>query len=373
MEAARPLLKTEWIDPVTRTKGYLVIDKLVGNLCAGGIRMRKGLSETEVIRLAQTMSFKLSTLGMACGGSKAGIDYDPNFPDALDVLRRFLEAHRPFLRDYWATSEDLGTKAEDISKIAQEMGLESSFVAAVSKTKSPEATQTKVLKVYSLMIDGMPVGDVATGYGVAVSVQTACAVLGLNIRMKAAVQGFGSVGASAAMYLDRMGCQIVAVADAEGTVYKESGLDIGKLLSSRSKLGIIDRSKLENDHELLPREEWLGFNVDVLVPAAVADTIHTENVNRIKAKLIVEGANIPTTAAAEAELTRNGVYIIPDFVANAGGVGLLGVILDPAVEPTEQGIFAYLAGKIGTKTGTLLQEAIAGGQSVREIALKSQP
>ena len=367
-----PLLRTEWIDPVTKAKGFFVIDKLVNDQCAGGIRMRQGLECKEIERLAQTMTLKLKTLGMSCGGSKAGIAYNASAADALDVLKRFLEAHRAFLLENWSTSEDLGTKAEDISRIVREMGISNTFIAAMAKMPQPEQTWVKSEKISSLIIDGLSIGDLATGYGVAVSTLKSMVLLGMDSnKTHIAIQGFGSVGASAALYLAKAGCLIVAIADAEGTIFNQSGLDIEQLIGLKNRLGIINRTLLSKDHILLPREVWLELEVDVLIPAAIADTITLENSSQIKAKLIVEGANIPTTKEAEKELTNRGVYIIPDFIANAGGVGVLGIILDPKVEPTKEGVFGYLNEKIGTTTMNSLQNALLNGKSVREGALEA--
>lgn len=96
-----PFLKTEWRDPKTGNTGWLVIDQVVGGLCGGGIRMRSGLDPDEVTRLAEVMTLKLKVLGLEMGGAKTGIDKDPRGPDAVDVLARFLEAHRPFLTEVW--------------------------------------------------------------------------------------------------------------------------------------------------------------------------------------------------------------------------------------------------------------------------------
>ncbi len=179
-----------------------------------------------------------------------------------------------------------------------------------------------------------------------------------------AVQGFGSVGASAVLYLAKAGCLIIAIADVEGTIVNKLGLDIEQLILLKNKLEIINRALLSKDHILLPREVWLELEADVLIPAAIADTITLENSSVIKANLIVEGANIPTTKEAEKELTNRGVHIIPDFIANAGGVGVLGIILDSKVEPTKEGIFGYLNEKIGTTTMDCLQNALMKGKSV---------
>lgn len=366
-------LKTEWIDPDTGVKGYFVIDKLVNGSCGGGIRMRQGLERGEVERLARTMTYKLAVLNMPSGGAKAGIDYDPTAPDALEVLQRFLAAHKPFLLENWSTSEDLGTKEEDILKILAGMGIGSSVQAAIKNSGDPAKVMERLKTVFSLTIDGMPVTDVTTGYGVAVALKAAVEVLGLSPgSIRVAVQGFGSVGASAALYIEKLGCSVVAVADAQGTIYQPDGITVKELLPLRDKLGVINRATLPAYYMLLPREEWLGLDVDVLIPAAIADAINEENMGQVNARLIIEGANIPTTEAAERELQKRGVYVIPDFIANVGGAGLFGAVLDLDVSPSEAAIFGYLEQRIGSQTAKNLENALKHGKTVRDAAM-SEP
>lgn len=372
MNSHQPLLKTEWIDPETHAKGYLVIDRLRGGVCAGGIRMRKGLSQKEVERLARTMTYKLAVLGLPLGGAKGGVDYDPSAPEALDVLRRFLETHRPFLLECWSTGEDLGTKEEDILRVLEGIGIQSPVQASITHHPQRTTVIERLKKAFSLVIDDMLATDVTTGYGVAVAAKRAAEVLGMDLAYTTVgVQGFGSVGASAALYLQKLGCKVVAVADAKGTIYKETGINIPEILPLRDKLGTINRERLNGGYTLLPREDWLNFNVDILVPAAIADAINIDNVHNVSAKIIVEAANIPTTAEAERILYGKGVLVIPDFIANAGGAGLLGAILNFDTEISKRGIFDYIEQHIGSYTANSIQRALKLKISVREASMAS--
>jgi len=366
-----PLLKTEWVDPLTGVKGFFVIDRLLNGYCGGGIRMRKGLQAQEVERLARTMTLKLAMVDMPSGGAKGGIDYDPSEPDALDILKRFLEAHRPYLQDCWATGEDLGTREADIHRILAEIGIQSPVQAWIAKHPSAELIPSRLQNLLSLDVEGMTLVDVSTGYGVAVSAKQAAQVLlGTDINSTtAAIQGFGSVGASAALYLQKLGCTIVAIADAQGTIYKEDGMEIKELLPLRNKLGVIDRALLDDKYIRLDREQWIDFNVDMLIPAAIADAIHAGNVSRVQSKLVIEGANLPTTAEAEKVLYDRGVCVIPDFVANSGGAGLFGAALDLQVEESIEGIYGYLEKVIGNATKRILKTASEHGVSARTAAL----
>ena len=356
MEQRPVWLKTEWVDPATGCRGYLVIDTMINEQCGGGIRMKKGLGISEVERLARTMSYKMIGVGRCCGGAKGGINYDPTAEDSSDVLKRFLEAHKPFLLHCWLTSADLGTKAEDIQSFLSEIGI-----------KSPAHLQ----KALSFTVDGMKITEVVTGYGLAVAATSA--LTELEERRPdcptAAVQGFGNVGGSAALYLERAGFKVVAVADALGTLYEPGGIDVSFLLKNRNRYGEIDRRCLPAHYRQLNREDWLAVDVDVLVPAATADAINSDNVSQIKARYIVEGANIPTTVEAEAELAQKGVVVIPDFMANAGGVGFFGIARNQPVD-NPQVILQSLQEQISGMVSRASKRSKSEGITVRAAAIR---
>ncbi|MGQ9675573.1 MAG: Glu/Leu/Phe/Val family dehydrogenase [Chloroflexota bacterium] len=368
---AEPLLVTRWTDPVTGVKGYLVVDRLINGFCGGGIRMRPGLSEEEVARLAATMTLKLALVDIPCGGAKGGIDYDSNSPDSREVLKRYLEAMKPFLLECWGTSEDLGTREEDIMSILFELGVRTSVHAFIAKSPEPETLVNNLLQALQLTVDGMPMTDVVTGFGLAKATQAALDFVGRDpAQTSVSLQGFGSVGGSAGLWLSRLGVRVVAVADAAGTLCSPKGLDIPLLLEKRDKMGVISRKGLPADYELLPREAWLGLDVDVLAPAAVADAIHGGNVDQVKASLVVEGANIPTTPEAEARLLSRGAIVIPDFVANAAGAGFFGAVLQGRARPEVEDILNYLGAKLADNTRVILKLAREKGISPREAAVE---
>ncbi len=343
----QPLLICEWTDPVTSAKGYFVIDTLIGGLCAGGIRMRPGVDLEEVKKLARTMTYKLAAIGSPFGGGKGGINYDPLVPSSGEVLKRFLDVHKAFVVDNWVTNEDLGTKEEDIIRILGELGVPTPFQAAVRKASDPAKVMNNVRKLGELRVDGLRMSDAITGFGVAEATLEAVQILGMPDRgTRVAIQGFGSVGGSAAKFLNRAGLNIVAIADAEGTIYSPDGLDVESLLTRRDRWGVVGRAGLPKNYALMSREDWLSLDVQVLIPAATADAITEANVAGIKARLIVEGANIPTTPGTESLLSEQGIVVIPDFVANAGAVGLATSILIDRVVPEVDECLAYISSQL---------------------------
>jgi glutamate dehydrogenase/leucine dehydrogenase len=165
---------------------------------------------------------------------------------------------------------------------------------------------------------GIPHEFGSTGFGVARATAVAAELLGMDLNhARVAIEGFGNVGSFAFKHLRELGATIVAVADKDGTAYNEQGLDeevLTKLKAAGQSVGQYPRA------ERLTHDDIFTLPVDVLIPAAVTDVIHDNNKNTITAKLIVEGANIPMTEDVERELYDRGIFIVPDFIANAGGV-----------------------------------------------------
>lgn len=335
-------MMTEWVDRETGAKGYLVIDELKGGFCAGGIRMYEGVTQDEVKRLAEIMTAKMAGLGQSIGGAKGGIDFPANVPESRGVLKRYLQAHIPFIKDCWLTSEDLGTREEDLVTLLRELGLVSTAQAFIEKQEDSSVHMQELQKATMTTYDGMPLTDVVTGYGIAVVTMKAMEHIGLEKNATVSIQGFGSVGASSAKFLDENGIKVTAVADVKGTIYSETGLDIALLMGAKDERGLISRESLPANYELLDDDAWLQVDADILIPAAIADVINGDNVGEINPKLIVEAANIPVTEEAEKQLFDRQILVIPDFIANSGGAGLFVSVLGGGVKGEAEAIFAFL-------------------------------
>lgn len=365
----KPYLTTEWFDEETGAVGYLVIDKMVDGFTAGGIRMREGLTKNEVQRLAEIMTIKMAGLGMNVGGAKGGINFPSDDPKSKDVLKRYLQAHLPYIKDCWLTSEDLGTREEDIAAILSQFGVKSTVQAFISRQENSHQLIQALQKAVTATYDGMKLTDLVTGYGVAIVAMKGLNTLGIDVKdAKISIQGFGSVGASAAKFLAKNGANIVAVADVNGTIYCSDGLDIELLLGLKDPRGNISREGLPDHYEQLPSEDWLSKEVDVLIPAAIADVIHENNVSDINARLIVEAANIPVTEKAEKVLFERGILVIPDFIANSGGAGLFVAVLDGGASGEAEEIFAFLKSQLSKTTKQILDSALNNKQTPRMAA-----
>lgn len=353
---SHPLLRVTWTDPVTGARGYLVVHSLVSGLATGGTRMRAGCTLSEVEDLARGMATKAAVFNLPVGGAKGGIDYEPKAPDAVGVLRRFVQAMRPWLDAHWVTAEDLGVPQHLIDEVFAEVGLDQTYHAAIRRAPDPQSTLRRVhAALNSPVPGGYLLGDVVGGYGVAQScLGVANARLWEPAETTVAVQGIGTMGGGAAWYLHEAGMKVVCVADAAGALYHPDGLDIPALLELRDRFGEADRAQLPADVRQLPRDAVLAADVDLLVPAAVSYAITPDNVPDVAAKVIVEAANVSTTPEAEELLAARGIPVIPDFVANAGAVGwawwlLLGrVDADPALS------FAVLREEMLSKVAPLI-------------------
>ena len=361
----------QWNDEPTGARAWFVVDRLVSGLCSGGIRMRKGLVLEEVVDLARTMSHKMAVLEIPYGGAKSGIDWDPSSPDAPAVLQRFIGAIRPYVAERYATGADLGTHEDEIIKACQLVGLTHPLQAGFKG--EGDAALERVRQALALESEGQPITELMAGYGVAECTLEACQVLGLEIRgATVALQGFGNVGGAAARYLDRAGARIVVVADIEGALVDEGGLDIPLLLAARDRFGKIDRGRIPQRVVRAEEGAWLQQAAQILIPAAIGGAIRPANQGSVKSRLLVEAANNPVTGEAEEQLEARGVTIVPDFVANAAAAFLFGGLLEKRLEPNIDSIFGTTSRQLRSTTRAVLERSraqrVSGRRAAEEIS-----
>lgn len=366
-----PYLRVTWTDPVTGRHGYMVIDRLIRAISGGGTRVRRGVTLEEVERLARTMTLKNGSLNVPSGGAKAGLDCDLSEPGGHELLVRFLRAMRPMLETRWATAEDLGITQEELDSAFQEIGLGLSVYAALKVGGEPEEARSRILKGLSVKSEGIGLADLIGGYGVAEAAGAAMAHLGLPVSgSRAVVQGFGSMGGGTARYLARKGVELVGAVDVHGCVVDPTGLDVEQLLAHRSPAGDIDRSHLSPGATERPRDEWLDIDAEVLVPAALGDVLTEENAGRVRAKVVVEAANIPVTEGAGRLLHDRGIVVVPDFVANSAANGWWWMVMLGMIEPTEAAAYEYATRTIHDTVERLLRLSQERGITPREAAVE---
>jgi glutamate dehydrogenase (NAD(P)+) len=371
-----PYMTITWHDPVSGRPGYLVIDRLIDGAAGGGLRMRDGCTVDEVADLARAMSLKEAvayTPGdryTPFGGAKGGIDCDPYGPDAFGVLRRYLEAMRPFLERHWATGEDFGLRQETIDEAAAQAGLRSSIDAALLRLEDPDAGLQRLRDAFAVDVDGIGLGEVVGGYGVAQAALAALERLALDPpATRAVVQGFGSMGGATARYLAQAGVRVVGIADRHGLIANAAGLDVERLLATRDGHGAIDRSALTAGDEQRPGADWLALDAELLVPAAMSYVIGAPEAERIAARVIVEAANVATLPEAEHRLAERGIVVVPDFVANLATNAWWWWTLFGDVPPETEPALAKIAATMRRLVGELLARAETGGMLPRAAAI----
>jgi glutamate dehydrogenase (NAD(P)+) len=369
MSQGEPYLRVVWTDPETGRHGYVVIDRLVRGISGGGTRVRRGVTLEEVERLARTMTYKNGALNVPSGGAKSGLDCDLSEPGGRDLLVRFVRAMLPLLQTRWATAEDMGVTQEELDSVFEEVGLGLSVYAGLKASGDFDGAMALVRRGLSVKVEGIGLADLIGGYGVAEASAAALEHLGRPIQgTRAVVQGFGSMGGGTARYLARSGVKVVGVVDVHGCVVNAEGLDVERLLANRSAAGDIDRASLPSGTGERPREEWLDIDCEILVPAALGDVLTEANADAVRASVVVEAANIPTTQAAGGRLHERGVVVVPDFVANSAANGWWWSVMMGIVAPTEQAAYEWARATIRGTVRRLLLLSQERGVTPREAA-----
>lgn len=343
-DSREPFARLVWTDPVTKCTGYVVIDRLVEGIARGGIRMRAGCTEDEVHGLAQVMTNKYGVLNLPSGGAKGGIDFDPHEAAAKGVLQRFIAGLRPIFDEWWSSGEDLGVTQEDLDHAFVMAGLQTASHATLRRLADPGAAARARAAGVAVKVGQIPLPDVIGGYGVAAAARAAAEEIGITLEgSSAVVQGFGSMGGASARYLAKGGVKVVAVADAQGVIANDEGLDVEALLRSRNTFGEIDRDSLGKGDVQLPGSDWLNVPAEILVPAAVGHVIRADNCDMVRARLIVEAANMPTTPEARERLHDRGVVVIPDFVANSAAIAWWWAIMREQIPADADAAFDHIS------------------------------
>ena len=330
--------------PRAGLRAVVVVDNVAAGPSIGGVRMAPDVSTEECVRLARAMTLKNAAAGLAHGGGKSVISADPAMPEP--EKERLIRAFAGAVRDLseYIPGPDMGTNERAMAWVKDEIG------RAVGLPRE---------------LGGIPLDEIgATGFGVAVTAEVAQRFGGPKLAgARVAVQGFGAVGKHAARFLAEKGARLVAASDSAATLADPNGIDVAKLIVLKNA----GRSVAEfPGGEKLDRDAIVGIDCDIWIPAARPDVLTAANVDEVKARLVVQGANIPATAEAEARLHARGIVSIPDFVANAGGV------ICGAVEyhgGSQSQALATIEERIRTNVAAVLGEARRTGQAPRAAAV----
>lgn len=365
----RPYAVVEWNDVESDATGWLCAYNFVNNYCGGGTRMHPTVTKEEVVRLATTMGYKYKAAGsLTTGGCKGGIAYDYKAPDAKDVLRRYLIAMAPYIKAGVSIGGDLGVDYGDVLGILDEIGIGLPSTKAMRMDPKIQQYIADHDALCDMTYDGFKMYDMITGYGCAAGLDEAWKIKGGKPGATVVLQGFGCAGASMANHLDQLGYKIVGISDANGMVVCEEGLNVKKLIATRKPKGELDPTAFESNYKVLKNSEWLDVPCDILVPAALEDVIHAGNARDVKASLIVEAANIPVTAEADAILADMGVDICVDFVTNLGGIRIYDVAVFGLVPCEPKLIADDTMDLVRKNTRLVFEKAKAEGKTTRQVA-----
>ena len=275
----------------------------------GGLRYHPSVDLDEARALASLMTWKTAVVDIPFGGAKGGIDCDPATLALHEVeylTRSFVERIHVLLGDNEdIPAPDVNTNPQVMAWIVDEYAKFRGYTPGIVTGKP-------------LVLGGSEGRLAATGRGVALTTASAAEDIGLSLRgARVAVQGFGNVGSWAAHFLESLGARVVAVSDVRGGIFAGDGLDLGRVRDAVAAEGSVIAL---DGAEVITNEQLLTLDVDVLVPAALDGVVHAGNAADVRARLVVEGANAPTTPDADDILESRGVTVVPDILANAGGV-----------------------------------------------------
>ena len=322
----------------------MIIDNVAIGPAIGGTRMAPDVTTEECFGLARAMTLKNAAAGLRHGGAKSVIAADPGLPiaDKQRLMRAFARGVAE-LTEY-IPGPDMGTDEQCMAWVYDEIGRAVGLPAELG---------------------GIPLDEIgATGFGLAASIDVAAARIGMDLRgARLAVQGFGAVGIHAARFLAQRGCILVAAADSGGGIVDPHGLDVDALARIKGH-GSVTTSP---DGEPIDRDAIVGVECDIWIPAARPHVLHAGNVDTVTAEIVAQGANLPATPEAEARLHERGVLVLPDIVANAGGV-ICGAI--EYAGGTKADALRTIDERIRANTKAMLDRAEADGWSPREAALE---
>lgn len=337
-------------DQKTRMRGVLVIDNTARGMGKGGTRMQPTVSVDEIARLARVMTWKWAGVDLFYGGAKAGIQADPDSPDKEAILRSFVRKLSNEVPREYVFGLDMGLTENDAAIIVDELGWGTSM-------GTPH-------ELGGVAYDKLGI----TGFGVAEVVDEAAQLQNLQ-GTDVAIQGFGAVGHATASRLVELGYNVVAISTAKGAIADPNGLNIAELLKLRDQVGdcLVDHfptKRIDTGSELFTSAE-------ILVPAALQDVINADEAHKIRAQLVVEGANLPTDERAQHILRDRGITMVPDFMANAGGVVAAAFAMDnrmSAFRADTDAIFTSVSEKLRSNASTVLQHTKKTGMTSHDAA-----
>ncbi len=368
---APPELVVEYVDRVEGFRGWLVIDSLTHRLCAGGLRVQKGLTRESITRLARNMTLKMRIAGIRADGAKSGIDYDPLSPGKDQALERFFRAIVPYMLERYSVGPDMNTTMAELNAIAARFGLPSIKIAVARAQGFSDREFAKRLEVLSRPAGLNTLASFRAGAGLGYACLGTLDFMGIPYRKATVtVQGFGGLASGAIWCLNHAGVKIIAVSDREKMIktYENSPLDVEKLFKY-SRHGLIS---LVDDYGgvLAENTKIHEIECDVFIPAAMEGTVTEKEARTMRARAVVCGANLAVTPEAEEILHQRGILLVPDMVAGCGGSLSMAGLFGPAKVPTEQEVLNFVDELMRDMVYRVCKRSKDTGISPRKAALQ---
>ena len=397
-EDKRPEVVFEWEDAKTDARGWIVINSLRGGACAGGTRMRVGVTKDEVLALAKTMEIKFTVAGPPIGGAKSGINFNPKDPRKKEVLKRWFAAAKPLLKSYYGTGGDMNVdEVNEVMPICEENGILFPLEGVVRGHHKKDEKGT--MKIIDQLSKGVPlivkdknltpnpakdysVGDLITGYGVSESILHYYNIYGGHVKGKRViVQGWGNVAGAAAFYLSQAGAIVVGIIDKVGGVIKEEGYtfeEIKSLLNNRTS-NFLEAENIISFEQV--NEKIWSVEAEIFVPAAASRLLSQKQLNQMidnGLEVISSGANVPFDDkeiffGPISKSADERVSVLPDFIANCGMARAFSYFMEDDIEMTDISIFKAVSDTIKAalqNTYKMNTNKTAISKTAFEIALK---
>ncbi len=334
----------EVYDPKTKVHGVVVVDNTARGPGKGGMRLVPDISVSEVAGLARAMTWKNALADIPFGGAKAGIRADPKKINKEQTIRAFARLLAPLIPKHYISGPDMNITEREMGWFSDELNDKNACTGKPS------------------CMGGLPHELGSTGFGVVQATKVACEHSNISLSgASVAIEGYGNVGTFTHKFISELGAKVVAISDSQGTAFLQSGFDYQKALTTKQQTGSITNYE---GSKKMSASDLFKLDVDILIPGARPNVINEQNVSDVKAKLVVEAANLPIKPQYELELAKRNIMVVPDFVANAGGV------ISSYVEyigGNPQDMFKMVEYKITTNTSKVIEGA--NNLNLRDSAL----
>ncbi len=360
----------EYTDPVEGFRGWLVMDSPTHRLCAGGLRIQKGLTRECVTRLARNMTMKMRIAGIRADGAKSGIDYDPHAPGREKALERFFHAIMPVVLERYSMGPDLNTTMPELNGIAARFGIPSVKIAVARAQEFDDSEFLERISVLSMPAGLATLDRLRSGSGLAAACLGALDFLGIPYsEAEVALQGFGGLGAGAAWFLEQAGVKVVAIADREKSLLANGSgaLPVESLIQNSSD-GLIPVNGYEGQYQ--SREKINDVPCDLFVPAAMEKTVTEKEAGSMNARAVVCGANLAVIPEAENILYERGILLVPDMIAGCGGSLSMDGLFGPPSTPSVQDVLDSVKKKMRDIVWKVLERSQKAGISSRQAAMQ---